>query len=185
MSSPQRIRYWIGIDPGEHTGIAVWDNQTKTFDDVALMTFWEADEYIEGIFAIGYKGCYEGKYECVFVLEVPQLNTKALYAAHDGVKEARKRERISRNVGANHNDAKRLAQKIERLGLLLIQVRPTPKGRRMINPKTNKPYEGKWHPEEVRVLTGYDGPPGNEHTRDAQMLAHRECARLGGQYYGE
>lgn len=31
-------RYWIGIDPGEHTGVAIWNADTKCFVDIFTTT---------------------------------------------------------------------------------------------------------------------------------------------------
>lgn len=171
--SPQPIRFWIGIDPGENTGIAVWDNTEKSVRFTACLDFWDTVAFLETAW----------KKHCAVVLEAPQLATGALYARHDNEQNARKRVRMARNVGANHNDAKRLREKMQRLGLIVIEVRPTAKGRRMVDPETKKPYTGKWHPEEVKLATGYDGNPNNEHVRDAIMLAYHECKRKGGMYY--
>lgn len=33
---------WIGIDPGRHTGFAVWDGQARSFRDVATLPLHEA-----------------------------------------------------------------------------------------------------------------------------------------------
>ena len=33
---------WIGIDPGTHTGLAVWDSDYKRFSLVATVSLWEA-----------------------------------------------------------------------------------------------------------------------------------------------
>ena len=39
-------RYWIGIDAGTHTGVAVWDSQEKEFFQMFTMKLWEAMNYI-------------------------------------------------------------------------------------------------------------------------------------------
>ena len=38
----------IGIDPGIHTGVAVWDKTAKVFTSLGTHGFWQAHEVING-----------------------------------------------------------------------------------------------------------------------------------------
>lgn len=42
----------IGIDPGTHTGVAVWDTTTRQLSDVATMPVHRALKYVENLHAL-------------------------------------------------------------------------------------------------------------------------------------
>lgn len=160
----RKVGYWFGVDPGKTTGVALWDAKEKTVVKAHSETFWDAVELLERLHRVLTPE------ECrtvVFVVETPQLN-KPTFAHGQSVNKVR--EKISRNVGANHAYAELLIEKLEMLGFAVLRVRPKSK---------------KATAEEVKQITGYDGTPNNEHVRDAIMHAYRECTKRGGMIFEE
>ena len=42
-----RVRFMVGIDPGTHTGFAVWDRQTQSFSNVETLSIYRAIKSLE------------------------------------------------------------------------------------------------------------------------------------------
>lgn len=135
-------RYVIGIDPGVSTGYAVWDREEKTLTNVTTLEFWGAFERAQ-LLKPGY---------VEIIIEDPTGNLPTFAKAGDGT--ARKREKISQNVGSNKREAQLLIEGLRRRGYTVRTVTPTKK---------------KWDVETFRRLTGYAGQT-SQHSRDAARL---------------
>ncbi len=145
MSTPTP-QYFIGLDPGAETGLAVWDPKREVFARELMTTsFWSAYDLV-----MTYPPA-----TVLVVLEDPSKNRSTF---HHGVprseQAARKRERISRNVGSNQREAQLLASGLERQGYRVRRVRPR---------------SSKLGADLFKKITRYQGHP-SEHARDAAML---------------
>lgn len=140
---------YIGIDPGVKTGFAVWDSESRSYVRIDTLDFW---------------GTYDGViYEYypsdalpVIVIEDPSQNRPTF---DKGERGARRREKISQNVGANKREGQLLADRFESLGFEVRRVRPA-KG---TGSKMNAPAFSR--------LTGFTGRT-SQHGRDAAMLVY-------------
>ena len=140
-------RYVVGIDPGEHTGVAVYDRDYKQFLAVRTMDFWTAFEFVTAN--------YEAS-ETLLVIENGSLN-KFTNRQYTEDKSSATGERISRNVGMNNRESDLLIEGLRRQGFEVREFKPIS-------------GNGKWSPDQARRYTGYTGRT-NEHVRDAMRLA--------------
>lgn len=140
-------RYYIGIDPGVNTGVAVWDKKEKAFKYFSTTDFWEL---IEGIGSLGWTE--EDKEDHVVCIEDPNVN-KPLFANKKG--STKSLIKIAQNVGSNKREASLLIDFFERNGIAFKALPPSRKG--------------KLSSEQFKAYTGYTGRT-NEHVRDAAML---------------
>ena len=143
MNTP---RYFIGLDPGQATGLAVWDPAREVFARSLLTTtFWEAYELIR---------TYDPR-TVLIVLEDPSQNRPTFHHNLPQSERAyRQRERLSRNVGSNMREALLLAEGLERQGYRVRRVRPR---------------SSKLSADVFKKVTRYQGRT-SEHARDAAML---------------
>lgn len=141
--------YFIGIDPGTYTGFAVWVPKSATGIDG-----------VEPLLSLEKKHTYRSALkrvsefpvdDTIVVIEDPGQN-KPIW--HDKDLPPAVREKIAKDVGGNHMEARILADYIEALGYRVKRVRPTTE---------------KLEHFEFRRITGYQGQT-NEHVRDAAML---------------
>ncbi len=145
MTRPTPTRYFIGLDPGQQTGFAVWDAVEGRFAVLKTSTFWEAIALVERYPAAGV----------VVVIEDPAKNrTTFNHGTPRTLKAARRREKISRDVGQNQREARLLATGLERNGYRVQRVRP----------RSSKTGEAHF-----KRLTRYQGRT-SQHSRDAAML---------------
>ena len=115
MNRPNKTLLFIGIDAGRETGLAAWDAQAERFDVLTTTTFWEALALVE---------TYPTD-QVVVVIEDPSLNhTTFAHATPRTLKAAKRREKISRDVGMNQREAKLLAEGLERKGYRVRRIRP-------------------------------------------------------------
>lgn len=137
---------YIGIDPDvEKSGAAVWCG--KQFIVLIAMDFFELIDYLEKQKLIAFTT----DSELVVYLEAGWLNTKSNFHKDQG---ARRRERIAKNIGANHMIGKLLAQFCER---------------QKINCHLVMPVTSKWNADTFRKVTGYNVKI-NQDVRDAARL---------------
>lgn len=82
---------YIGIDPDvDKSGVAIFDSDTKSFDDITTMSFWDLVEYIEGWLipiTVVIEHCWHDN----------KANFHGRYAQSKSVGET-----IGKHVGANH-----------------------------------------------------------------------------------
>lgn len=140
---------YIGIDPGKHTGIAVWNTGTKTLE-VHTFTFWQAIKFLETkkieyeVLNIKWKA----------ILEDPNKNQPIFEKV--GVANAAAKLRIAQNVGSNKRDAQLLHEFLE-----LYEIDTT----------LVKPITSKWKREDFLKFTKYSGP-ASQHAIDAAKLVY-------------
>lgn len=136
---------YIGIDPGTHTGVAVWNHTDRRLESVETMTITQAMEVVRDSHDLlnDYTGI---EYEVVVFIE-----------------DARKRNWFGnagrgqlQGAGSIKRDCAIWETFCEELGIEC----------RKIAPKNN--YT-KLSPEQFKVLTGWSGRT-SEHSRDAAML---------------
>lgn len=140
------IRHVIGIDPGNHTGLAVYSRDDHAIIYAAETTFSGAIAYITSHYD-----------RAIIVIETP--SNKRVW--HGGANQAA-RDATAINVGMVIREAQLFAQMLEYLGR---------KNERHYVIKTPPPQRGltKLTREQVRKITGYD-ERSNGHVRDAIML---------------
>ncbi len=144
MNRPNKTpRYFIGLDAGRRTGLATWD--AERFAVLTTTTFWEAIALVE-TYPAG---------EVVVVIEDPAQNRPTFaHGTPRTLQAARRREKISRDVGRNQREARLLADGLGRKG---YRVRPT------------RPRSSKLDEAQFKRLTRYQGRT-SQHGRDAGML---------------
>lgn len=135
--------FHIGIDPGQHTGFAVWCRSTKALSCKTL-DFWQVVKELEAL-----------KEDITQVrIEDPNLNRPTF---SKGIQGARQREKISQNVGENKAHAKLLIAYCELLNIPVVPVKPTKHSRTKVKA------------DAFKQMTGYTGKT-SEHARDAALL---------------
>ena len=146
MNRPNKTpRYFIGLDAGQQTGLATWDAVEERFAVLTTTTFWEAIALVE-TYPAG---------EIVVVVEDPAQNRPTFaHGTPRTLQAARRRERISRDVGQNQREAKLLADGLGRKGYRVRRTRPRSR---------------KLDAEQFRRLTKHQGRT-SQHARDAGML---------------
>lgn len=147
---------YIGIDPGEHNGVALYDAEKGL--RFYTMTFWKLITYIETNIIGNYRG---GAIIPHFIIENPNLNT-FIYQQKVNGKNSKEAMRIARNVGMNQGDAKRIIQKIKEFGVPLEEVKPM---------SSSQKWTGIWFDAIVGRTTD-----SNQHERDACKLIARYWA---------
>ena len=142
---------YIGIDPGEDTGFAVWDSLTKSFLVVATLPIWRAMEEVN-----------RWNYAC--------LLAEVLVAFRVIFEDARKRTWFKpetseseyrgklMGAGAAKRDSKIWEEFLTDHGIPFTAHKPQPGGT-------------KWKAEAFTRATGYTGRT-NEHNRDAALLVY-------------
>lgn len=135
---------YIGIDPGTHTGVAVWNHTDRRLECVCTTTITQAMDFVRD--QAGRVDLYDGVFEAVVFME-----------------DARKRNWFGnagrgklQGAGSIKRDCAIWETFCEELGIEC----------RKIAPKNN--YT-KLSPEQFKVLTGWSGRT-SEHSRDAAML---------------
>ena len=136
-------KFYIGIDPGLHTGVAVWSPKEKQFKAIKTLDWWTTADMIMTLSSVNTR--------IRFVVEDPAQNKPVFprkgqsYAAMS---------KIAQDVGRNKGDAERLIQLIQRMEFAYTCV----------TPKTEK-----WGPQVFKRLTGWPSRT-SEHGRDAGKL---------------
>lgn len=133
----------LGIDPGKHTGIAVWDCKEQEFLDISEKDFWSTYEHGKKLKASGRK--------IVAYVEDPSGNSPVW---HGNEKPQAVRAKIAQRVGRNKQEAELLMEGLRRAG---IPVRPI------------VPKQQKWDAKTFKNITGYEGQT-NSHKRDAARM---------------
>lgn len=142
-NSNKEPRYLIGIDAGVHTGLAVRETRIlRQWLVIRTGAFWDVYHDITQNYPPHLTTIY---------VENPALN-KSTFDHNE--KNHAKREKISRNVGANAREATLLIEELRRLGYEVIEVKPTKK---------------KVDAKEFKAFTGF-AKRTSEHARDAGML---------------
>lgn len=138
----------VGIDPGEHTGVAQFDHLAAQ-PEMLLQTldFWATVRLLETL-------AITEKHRAHIYIEDPNEH-RSLYANKDS-KTGEVRTKVAQNVGANKREAALLIKKCEALGLQLTTIKPGD-------------VLTKQSAEAFARLTGYT-KRCSEHARDAALL---------------
>lgn len=153
-------KYCIGIDPGRHTGVAVWSKHEKKLLKLITLDFWGVIDFLDTFTASmqaqdwGSLGIAVQSEEITFevVMEDPQLNDTTFAR---GI-EPKLMLKVAQDVGRNKEQAFLLIEWMTRKKIVF----------RTVQPKNRKKGGGKWSAEYFTHLTGWQGK-SNEHTRDA------------------
>lgn len=145
---------YIGIDPGEHTGVAIYDGEKLKFSS---MNWWECMDLIDRYIMRGFR---DQKWIPHFTVEDPGLNT-FIYRQRITSKIQAEALRIAQNVGMNKQDAKRIIERLNQYKVVVEQVRPIAESQ-------------KWTHNYFVMMTRFTGERSNEHERDAcKLITHR------------
>lgn len=138
----------IGIDPGKHTGFAVWSRKMQSLN-LGMFDFWGLIKTLELM-----NNLYQRK---MFVrIEDPNQNPAMHWNQHKAG-SINNAANIAQKVGMNKRDAQLIMEFLEKNGIPFEAVKPT---------KT------KLKADEFKKITGYQGKT-NEHNRDAGMLCYK------------
>lgn len=146
---------FIGIDPGNYNGIAIYSTRTK---DLMLDTldFWETIGEIIGL----KKHCLMMNDELKVVIECPQLNKGVFISKRTGNQNINMK--MAEYVGMNKQTAILLCSFLKNKNIDFIEIRPT---------KTKKTSI------EFKEITGI--ARSSQHERDAAMLLiYQKCTHF-------
>lgn len=148
------MKYYIGIDPGRSTGVAVYNNKTKKIHELKTLDFWTTISFVRSF--IQYMGGLMSTNDTFeVVMEDPQLNAPIFKDRH-GRKSIDVQLDIAQKVGRNKENAFLLTQYFKTNGIKFRIV---------------KPMSGKWNAIYFKQVTGFsDG--GNQHQRDAAKIVY-------------
>lgn len=134
---------WIGIDPGEHTGVAVWDSAAHCFVTVKTLALHRALELVRGWQSVAPRVIFE------------DARQRRWFPRERNASEYRGR---LMGAGAAKRDAAIWEEFLKDSG---------------IQYEARKPQAGatKWTPEYFARVTGYTGRT-SEHARDAAVLVY-------------
>ena len=133
----------VGIDPGQHTGLAVWDTSARRFLDVRCTGIVAAMDYLDGI--LEERG--------IFLLVFEDARQRKWIPRERDLRQLKGR---AMGAGSVRRDCAVWEEWCMARGVQYLAVSP-----RQGMTKLTDPY--------FRGITGYDGRT-NEHGRDAAML---------------
>ena len=146
------MRTYIGIDAGQHTGVAVWDG--KQFLSIVTTDFWGAVSVIEQ------------NPEATIYIEDPSQNRPVfgllgLYSKTVGshVQKLSALAKVAQNVGGVKRESELLIEYCKQKKIKFVAVKPT------------KNSMTKLTAEKFRQITGYTART-SEHGRDAAMMIY-------------
>lgn len=143
-------KYIIGIDPGKHTGLAMYETGISKITYTDTTDFWGLIDFIDernSIYPIS---------DTIYIIEDPGLNKPIFYSRY-GNKTTRAYTRIAQNVGMNKEEAKLIIEYMER---------------NRIHHKVIQPVTRKWTEKELKQYTGFNEKV-SQHVRDAIKLIHQ------------
>ncbi|MEM9996822.1 MAG: hypothetical protein AAF809_03900 [Bacteroidota bacterium] len=159
----KRPLHLVGIDPGDVTGLAVYELRSKQlvtcesghFFDVQdrLADYAITPQHLDRMLSSGLANLAEDWWHVAAVV-IEDSRGLPVYARHDR-QRGRKRDAIVRNVGRVDRDVTLWAEWLRRRGFLVA---------------LREPVRGaKWKADTLQQLTGWTTPT-NEHARDAARL---------------
>lgn len=135
----------VGIDPGDHTGVAVWDSDAQVFLLVTSLSLHRAFDVV--------REYADGDRPCTIICEDARQRT--WFAPERNASEYRGK---LMGAGAAKRDAKIWEEFLTDLGRPFSMVKPQVHGT-------------KWSAETFARYTGYTART-NEHSRDAALLVY-------------
>ena len=145
---------FIGIDPGESTGMAIWDSKAHHLVRVETLQLWEA---MEAVLALQAE-CKEVNRPLRVIFE--DARQRKWFQKESSNSEYRGK---LMGAGAAKRDAKIWEEFLTAKGILFEAVKPAP-GRT------------KWNAEYWSLVTGWKGRT-SEHARDAALLVFGKYER--------
>lgn len=137
----------IGIDPDvDKSGVAVWNG--KQITSLSTMEFFDVISMLQS--QRMHTEVTDNR--CIIYIEGGWLNQPSNF--HSKETGSRRREKIAKNVGANHQIGKLFVEYCKRIGLDYVVLRPE---------------QRKWDCETFKKITGWEGRTNSE-TRDAARL---------------
>ena len=155
------LRFLVGIDPGQETGIAVWDEQHRWWTMIETYNFHELMKWAETVSP-------ETRGQMVVVVE----SAKQLPIYHNKHGQAGKGIKLARSIGENNRECELVIGELKRKGFNVFVFVPASNWQ-------NK--NAKWSAADLARQTGYTDRT-NEHERDALRFAwtHRHLLRVKG-----
>jgi hypothetical protein len=144
----QKPQIYIGIDPGQRNGFAVWDSLEQEFKRIKTFKFHQVLKELY---------FYHQNFNCEVVLEATYLNKPVWHTSANKGKAAR----MARNVGMNQQTARLIADYCKEEGIPLIESKP---GRNSHTKLTQEAFE---------LITGCKIKV-SQHARDASLLVFKK-----------
>lgn len=139
----------IGIDPGENTGLAVWDTTTRTFRAVVTLPLWKALDEVRR----WHYSCLMSPLHIGFRVFFEDARQRRWFRKEASVSEYRGK---LMGAGAAKRDARIWEEFLEANRIPFTAVPPSAGGT-------------KWKEDYWKKVTGYTGRTSN-HARDAALL---------------
>ena len=136
--------FYIGIDPGDNTGFAVWDSSARTFRELDTLPLHQALERVADAWA-----AHRGQLTVVF----EDARQRKWFAPERNISEYRGK---LMGAGAAKRDAKIWEEFLQDKGIPFTAHKPQAGGT-------------KWSADYFALVTGYKGRC-SEHARDAALL---------------
>lgn len=155
---------FIGIDPGEHTGLAVWDSATRSFRVVATLPIHKA--MTEVLKWAHSPELFGARSNCKVHVVCEDARQRTWFAPERNNSEYRGK---LMGAGAAKRDARIWEEFLEDKDVALPYA-----GREAgLTFEMHKPQKGgtKWPAETFAAITGYKGRT-SEHSRDAALLVY-------------
>lgn len=140
---------YIGIDPGENTGMAVWDSASRSFLEVATLPLWEALEQVKR----WHYACLLAPVQVDLLVVFEDARQRTWFAPERNRSEYRGK---LMGAGAAKRDSKIWEEFLEGQHIPFRAQGPRPGGT-------------KWNKEYWYQVTGWKGRT-SEHARDAALL---------------
>jgi hypothetical protein len=159
-----KIKLYVGIDCGTHTGFSVWDATNKMFLEVGSCTFWQSIDKI-----MDYVSMNEMQYDICFIIEdvnahSSTFNATKTYQSTQG--------NHNQKIGAVCKQAERVGSVKDKTALTVEFIELRAKEFSNIEIKKIPPTRAsgtKMKSEQFKALTKWDKQT-NEHARDSAML---------------
>ena len=151
---------YVGIDPGLHNGLALWDAQDRAFIEIGTYTFWGLIFRLDALTA----QWTEAKTETLVLVEYAASHN-FMYARNEQTNDPsdsrrRKENKISRNIGQNQLYGKLIVEYLELLKAT---------GRKSFSVTPIVPNQRKLNGPTFSTVTKYPKAV-SQHARDAAML---------------
>lgn len=149
------MRIYIGIDPGEHTGVAVWDAEAAKFIDIRTTALHKALTYVMDIYTTCTAECAQNGLKCVFRVYFEDARLRKWFRPEQSQSEYRGR---LMGAGAAKRDARIWEEFLDDNHIPFTAVKPAAGAT-------------KWNADTWRNVTGWQGRT-SEHARDASLLVY-------------
>lgn len=144
-----KARYHIGIDGGVKTGLAVWDRETKKFDTLETVDFWQVVDLL-----VKYCDRFYERENTVVYIEDPSQNKPVFMKK--GANNRAKIMKVAQNVGGVKRETELLIEGLERMLYTVKRIQPS---------------SSKWDSKTFKSITGYK-KRCSQHARDAAKLVY-------------